>query len=444
MKLGIPLATFLKREINKVVFGNLIDYEGLIKSLLEFNTDIIAAIVVTEQGKIAHKTDNWGSIPDLEQLIQMWGSTVEKSNPEKVKMYGSITNVPSAITLNGVKFSTIQLSDKILILKSYDKSSYLLGVRKQDTVLLAKVLYETNTKHALFDVQRTVEKMFPTELGRSKLVEKEKKEEKVLREKVSKKKESREFPSEDEIKKLAEMKPQGDRRIYLKNRLEQYKALFDVPIKSEEQEIIREIGKMIGKKIKLIPAEKIFESWLHFEDLFTSWKDLSYWRKMDLAPDEDFPAQNYQCHMMTMNGHVILLSLDGVGLAKLPKSLSKLNHLTYLSLPRNDITHIPPSIEELENLEYIYLQENHLTKLSPSVGKLPNLKVLDLRKNAIHDVWAPTRYNEHIQRIDLTENPVKLFQTRQSFRDLVDQDIILIDEFQLHDSVLDALNKTKK
>ena len=85
-----------------------------------------------------------------------------------------------------------------------------------------------------------------------------------------------------------------------------------------------------------------------------------------------------------------------------------------------------------------------MTKLSPSVGKLPNLKVLDLRKNAIHDVWAPIRYREHIQRIDLTENPVKLFQTRQSFRDLVDQDIILIDEFQLHDSVLDALNKTKK
>ena len=160
-KLGIPLATFLKREINKVVFGNLIDYEGIITSLLEFNTDITAVIVVSEQGKIAYETENWGSIHDLEHLIQMWGDTVEKSNPKNVKMYGIILNVPSAITLNGMKFSTIQFSDKFLILKSNDKSSYLLGARKQAAVLLAKVLYEANTKHALFDVQRTIEKMFP-------------------------------------------------------------------------------------------------------------------------------------------------------------------------------------------------------------------------------------------------------------------------------------------
>ena len=172
--------------------------------------------------------------------------------------------------------------------------------------------------------------------------------------------------------------------------------------------------------------------------------DLSYWRKIDLAPDEDFPAHQYKCHMMTMNGHVILLSLDGVGLMKLPKSLPKLKNLRYLSFPRNEFTHIPPSIEGLESLEYLYLNENHLTKLPQSVGKLPNLRVLDLSKNAICEVWTKLRFNEHIQRINLTENPFKLFQTRQSFRDLIDLGIILVDDFQLHDSVLEALKESKK
>jgi len=95
-------------------------------------------------------------------------------------------------------------------------------------------------------------------------------------------------------------------------------------------------------------------------------------------------------------------------------------------------------------LEYLYLKENHLTKLTPSVGNLPNLRVLDLCKNAISDSWIHIRFSENIQSIDLRENPVKLFNIRQSFRDLVEKDIFLIDEFQLDESVSETINNSKK
>jgi len=448
-KLGLPLATFLKKEINKVVFGSLINYEELVKSLLDFNTGITAAIVVTGQNKIEYKSENWESNPDLDQLIKMWGDKMNRTNPMKIKLYGSILNTPSAITLNGIKFSTILLSDIYLVLKSSDNSSYLLGTRKQDTILLVKILFEAEKRHILSDLHRTIEKMFPmdpyvpleTNFGESSRLGRDIKD---MRMKLLIGKGPQESPTKGEIKKFYEIETQGDRRIYLKKWLERYKSFFNIPLKTEEQEIIQQIEKTIGKKIEHITSDKIFETWLHFEEIFLSWKDLSEWRTIDLSPDEDFPRHKFKTHIMTFSGHVILLSLEGVGLTELPNSIPNLKYLKYLNLSQNKISNIPRSIEELEGLEYLYLKENNLTNLNPSFGKLPNLSVLDLSKNAIDSGWPRLVFNENIQRVDLRENPVKLFNIRQSFRDLVEKDIILIDEFQLDESVSEVINNTKK
>jgi hypothetical protein len=443
-KLGIPLATFLKKEINKIVFENLIDYENIIKSLLEFNNEIISAIVLIEQTKVAYKTENWGFIPELDQFIEMWGDSINRSNPQLVKNFGILKHsqiLKHGIKLDGIKFTIIMLTDKYLVCT--DNSSYLLGVRKQDTTLLAKVHSDANDKHALSDLQRTIEKMFPidlympldTKFGKNFRLERE---EKHLKEQLHTIKEPQVFPSEEEIQQLQEIESQGDQRRYVKKQFKHYKLLFDIPLKTEEQEIIHQIENTIGKKIELITSDIIFETWTHFEDIvqdvFKSW--------VDLLPDEDFPAHQYPNHLMTLNGHVILLSLDGVGLVKFPQSLLKLKNLRYLGLPRNNLTHIPASIEKLENLEYLYLKENHLSKIPSAVGYLPNLRVLDVSKNAIDMVWKLVSFGENIKRIDLRENPVKLFNIRQNYRNLVDQDIMLIDDFQLDESVLDILNKS--
>ena len=65
--------------------------------------------------------------------------------------------------------------------------------------------------------------------------------------------------------------------------------------------------------------------------------------------------------------------------------------------------------------------------------------MLDLSKNAITECYWRLQFPENIQKIDLTENPLKYFTLRQKVRDLADQAILLIDDFQLHDSVLNAL-----
>ena len=87
-------------------------------------------------------------------------------------------------------------------------------------------------------------------------------------------------------------------------------------------------------------------------------------------------------------------------------------------------------------MEYLYLDENNLTNLNPSFGKLPNLGVLDLSKNAITAPKTSIIFNENIQSVDLRENSFGLFNIQQqNIRDLVEQGIIRIDEFRLHDSV---------
>ena len=102
-KLGMPLATFLKREINKIVFENLINYEEIIKSLLQFNIEITSAIVFIEQTKIAYKTENWRFIPELNQFLEMWGKSVDTSNAQFSKISQDITR--NGLRLDGVKFS---------------------------------------------------------------------------------------------------------------------------------------------------------------------------------------------------------------------------------------------------------------------------------------------------------------------------------------------------
>ncbi len=428
-KMGIPLAKFIKKKINEIVFEKPIDYAGLIKALQQFNTDIHAVAVVLEEGTVAYATENWGPTDDLNDLAENWVQGLPRNQ--------------SAINLQGIKYSLLRSDKEHLVSVNRKNDNFFLGAKSNQTIVFAKVPSESWTvgnnlkptdadpKHVLHDLDRVVAKMNPTEsyvppsttFGTTAL----EREEKV------KLKEKRLRMKAEELTRQQDL-VQVNRENRIEMELEHQVSQLEIPLKSKEQEIITNLEKnILGKPIRLInPPENVSDFSNYMVD-----------KSGFLDINERFPAQENPCSMISKFGHVIVLSLRELGIEEFPESISNLNHLSYLNMSHNKFSDISPSIGKLEDLEYLFLKSNGLTKIPESIRMLKRLVHLNLENNSITQIPEFLSSFKYLQYANFTKNPIKYSSLSDKIKNLVDREVIIIDDIQIDESVKEIIDNSK-
>ncbi|MHA1612602.1 MAG: leucine-rich repeat domain-containing protein [Promethearchaeota archaeon] len=428
--MGIPLATFIKKKINEIVFEKPIDYAGLIEALQKFNTDIIAVAVVLEEGTIAYATENWGPTDDLGELAENW---IQELIVKK-----------SSMTLQGIKYSLVRSDNEHLVSVDRKKDNFLLGAKNKQTIVFAKVPGESWTvgndlekidadpRNVLHDLDRVVAKMNPTEVyvppsttfGTTAL----EREEKV------KLKEKRLHMKAEELTRQQDLiKVNRENRI--EKELEHQVSQLEIPLKSEEQDIITNLEKnILGKNIRRIRPPKNVSNFSNYAEDGSGFLDIN----------ERFPAQKNPCSMITKNGHVVVLTLRELKIDEFPESISNLKHLSYLNMSHNKFSDISPSIGKLEDLEYLFLKNNGLTKIPDFFRNLKRLVHLNLESNSI--IQIPNFFSSYgdLKYVNLTRNPIIYSSLSKKIKNLVDRGILIIDEIQIPESVKKIIDNSKK
>jgi internalin A len=137
-------------------------------------------------------------------------------------------------------------------------------------------------------------------------------------------------------------------------------------------EIIKQIEKQLGIKLKPVPLEKLLK---RFE-----WGYALY-----------------------NTGQVQGLNLDRRSIKDI-SFLKNLGGLTHLSIVENEITDLTP-LRDLKNLTVLHLRDNEITDLTP-LRDLKNLTELHLKDNEITDL-TPLRELNHLQRLDVRNNRIQ-------------------------------------
>ncbi|HWG27786.1 discoidin domain-containing protein [Actinospica sp.] len=99
------------------------------------------------------------------------------------------------------------------------------------------------------------------------------------------------------------------------------------------------------------------------------------------------------------------LSLAGLRLAQVPKSLKTLRYLTHLDLSGNQLTELPEWLGELTALELLVLRGNRLVQLPLSLAQLSRLAQLDAADNRLLQVPPELASLPRLSALELRGNP---------------------------------------
>nr|MDO8113336.1 hypothetical protein [Candidatus Sigynarchaeota archaeon] len=204
---GIPLATFIKMEINKIVDA---EFEASLKSLLDFNKDILGVMIFQDNLQLLHRQGEIESENGMRMISQIW----RKFN----RPLWSCRYLQE-------KMLIIQMLDDRLVLKSKPDGANggltIIGYRMENNYkFLARVKANGNSIVALADLQRVAYKMFPPQ---PRLVEK------------------------GMLEKILPEFYQG------KSQLQAIDLLRRIPLVPQEQTALKELEQFIGKPIPAIP-----------------------------------------------------------------------------------------------------------------------------------------------------------------------------------------------
>jgi hypothetical protein len=447
----------------------------ILPSLVNLNPNIDSMLLFSAND-IIYKTDKWESTKGISNLIKSWKKyliNVKKHYWYKDKeLYNLRKQNLKSFEYQEFEFQNEiyhirDISVKHLVgVKKSQKSSLLLALKRKltenDVYILAKVeeigenslllAMDTLKRAAMGSLPAISEKTLEDSLKTSKdmpsseletILKRRKdyieKSQEIIREDPqiiikeqttglkTLKSRLREKYGED----LIEQKGLNKSKNYLKesqrNYLKEYERIFQIktnpflmrvaklvnmPLRSEEKEVLDALEKRIGRNIERITANP--EQEIKRAEL----------RKLPwLKQENDFPFREFPCHYIASNGVIILLTLFNLRLSELPSEIAHLKNLTYLNLSFNNLTELPKIFSKLNSLEILFLDNNQLTTVPASLIELSSLRILYMRNNKISeipitltDAWQ-TRFKDQFDlgyfssnctaKLNFTGNPVE-------------------------------------
>lgn len=143
---------------------------------------------------------------------------------------------------------------------------------------------------------------------------------------------------------------------------------------ASDLEIIKELEKEIGKKLKKVEFNEI---------------------------RDDTPLR---CYAIDENGNVIGLCLDKSGLNEIPELIFELEHLLRVDLYNNKLTKISGEIKKLSNLQKLNFSDNKINTLPSEIGDLGNLLELYLYSNQLKTFPVVIAELKNLQVLSLVLN----------------------------------------
>jgi hypothetical protein len=326
-KKGIPLATLIKMEVNKIVD---VEFEAPLKSLLDFNKDIIGVAIFQDNLQLLYRYGVIESEDDIRSISEKW-----------IKFYFHV-NFQDHPTFPARRFHyleeamlIIQCSDERLVLKSSPNGAKgaitIVGYRMENNIkFLARIKADGNAIVALADIQRVAAQMFP--------------------------------PQPRPVEKGVLEKSLPD-FYQARSQLQTIELLRRVPLVPQEQAALKEIEQLVGKPVPAIPPFKNGDT---------------------TQPNPQFDSTPFI--YFAIDGHVVMLRLDRCNLNEFPQNIARFIELQYLSMNDNHISEIPDLLAGLPALRVLALVNNRIATLPESIWNMQNLQELVLAGNPITEV----------------------------------------------------------
>ncbi|MGB7128588.1 MAG: F-box-like domain-containing protein [Candidatus Rhabdochlamydia sp.] len=173
----------------------------------------------------------------------------------------------------------------------------------------------------------------------------------------------------------------------------------------------------------------------HYQFLGILWAALPISDKPSLETVTQIRAWFEDTQNQSVLDTIAVLDLKDCGLAQISKELFKLRNLESLNISANNLSILPPLIGQLKNLKKLKAEANYLKEIPKEIGQCSSLEILKVSGNQIsklpeelklltslkkfcvsdneldlsaEDLENLEFYNwEQIQRVDLSDNPLK-------------------------------------
>ncbi|MHA1457430.1 MAG: leucine-rich repeat domain-containing protein [Promethearchaeota archaeon] len=152
-----------------------------------------------------------------------------------------------------------------------------------------------------------------------------------------------------------------------------------------------------------LSREELFESLLDIKE-FYALAEIEHYNEFEWVFGRFKKPQEIYPNLGIQNREIIELSLNNMGLNKIPHSIINLRSLTGLYLSENFLTKIPEWVYDIKSLRFLDLSYNQLRNLPEQIQNLNLLQELWLGYNEISSLPESMNKLKELEFIDLRKN----------------------------------------
>lgn len=105
---------------------------------------------------------------------------------------------------------------------------------------------------------------------------------------------------------------------------------------------------------------------------------------------------------------VTVLDFENCELTQISKELIKLRNLESLNISANKFSRLPPSIGQLKNLKKLKAEANHLTELPKEISQCISLEILKVSENQISQLPEDLKLLTSLKKFCISDNELEL------------------------------------